>query len=56
MGRNVLLLITTDQQRVDSLGCNGGTIARTPVADRLSRPKASTAPPGQDGIVVNVAD
>ena len=35
MGRNILL-ITTDQQRFDSLGCNGGTIARTPVADRLA--------------------
>lgn len=35
MGRNILL-ITTDQQRWDSLGCNGGTIARTPVVDRLA--------------------
>jgi len=35
MGRNILL-ITTDQQRFDSLGCNGGTVARTPVADRLA--------------------
>ena len=35
MGRNILL-ITTDQQRYDALGCNGGTIARTPVADRLA--------------------
>lgn len=35
MGRNILL-ITTDQQRFDSLGCNGGTIARTPVVDRLA--------------------
>jgi arylsulfatase A-like enzyme len=35
MGRNILF-ITTDQQRFDSLGCNGGTIARTPVADRLA--------------------
>src|SRR3954469_12997913 len=34
MGRNILF-VTTDQQRYDSLGCNGGTIARTPVADRL---------------------
>ena len=30
MGRKILF-ITTDQQRYDSLGCNGGTIARTPV-------------------------
>ncbi|HZR82676.1 MAG TPA: sulfatase-like hydrolase/transferase [Candidatus Binatia bacterium] len=35
MGRKILF-ITTDQQRWDALGCNGGTIARTPVADRLS--------------------
>ena len=35
MGRNILF-ITTDQQRYDSLGCNGGRIARTPVADRLA--------------------
>ena len=33
MGRNILF-ITTDQQRYDALGCNGGRIARTPVADR----------------------
>ena len=35
MGRNILF-ITTDQQRYDSLGCNGGQVARTPVADRLA--------------------
>jgi len=35
MGRKILF-ITTDQQRYDSLGCNGGQIARTPVADRLA--------------------
>jgi len=35
MGRNILF-ITTDQQRHDALGCNGGRIARTPVADRLA--------------------
>jgi arylsulfatase A-like enzyme len=35
MGRKILF-ITTDQQRYDSLGCNGGTIARTPVANRLA--------------------
>jgi arylsulfatase A-like enzyme len=33
MRRNILF-ITTDQQRYDALGCNGGRIARTPVADR----------------------
>ena len=35
MGRKILF-ITTDQQRYDALGCNGGLIARTPVADRLA--------------------
>jgi len=35
MGRNILF-ITTDQQRYDALGCNGGKIARTPVADKLA--------------------
>lgn len=35
MGRRILL-ITTDQQRFDALGCNGGTVARTPVADGLA--------------------
>jgi arylsulfatase A-like enzyme len=34
--RRKILLITTDQQRYDALGCNGGTIARTPVADGLA--------------------
>ena len=35
MGRKILF-ITTDQQRYDALGCNGGTIARTPVVDGLA--------------------
>ena len=35
MGRKILL-VTTDQQRFDTLGCNGGTVARTPVADSLA--------------------
>ena len=35
MGRKILF-ITTDQQRYDSLGCNGGTVARTPVVDHLA--------------------
>ena len=35
MPRNILF-ITTDQQRYDSLGCTGGTIARTPVVDALA--------------------
>ena len=35
MGRNILF-ITTDQQRYDALGCNGGKIAQTPVVDKLA--------------------
>ncbi|MBV9291199.1 MAG: sulfatase-like hydrolase/transferase [Frankiales bacterium] len=35
MGRKILL-ITTDQQRYDTLGCNGGELARTPVVDSLA--------------------
>ncbi|MCC6521503.1 MAG: sulfatase-like hydrolase/transferase [Polyangiaceae bacterium] len=34
--RNILF-ITTDQQRYEALGCNGGRVARTPVADGLAR-------------------
>src|SRR4029079_487087 len=33
--RNILF-VTTDQQRYDALGCNGGTIAGTPVVDALA--------------------
>ena len=36
MGRKILF-ITTDQQRYDALGCNGGRIARTPVVDGWAR-------------------
>ncbi|MCB1741797.1 MAG: sulfatase-like hydrolase/transferase [Gammaproteobacteria bacterium] len=36
MRRNILL-ITTDQQRFDALGCNGGHVARTPHIDALAR-------------------
>ena len=36
MGRKILF-ITTDQQRYDALGCNGGMIARTPTIDALSK-------------------
>ena len=36
MGRRILF-VTTDQQRYDTLGCNGGALARTPVVDRLAR-------------------
>lgn len=35
MGRKILF-VTTDQQRYDTLGCNGGTLARTPVVDSLA--------------------
>lgn len=35
MGRK-FLLITTDQQRFDGLGCNGGRFARTPNIDALA--------------------
>jgi arylsulfatase A-like enzyme len=35
VGRKILF-ITTDQQRYDALGCNGGVVARTPVLDRLA--------------------
>ncbi|MDG2908571.1 MAG: sulfatase-like hydrolase/transferase [Acidimicrobiales bacterium] len=31
-----ILFVTTDQQRYDALGCNGGQVARTPVIDRLA--------------------
>ena len=31
-----ILFVTTDQQRYDTLGCNGGTLARTPVIDALA--------------------
>src|ERR1700741_2269704 len=64
MGRKILF-ITTDQQRYDALGCNGGTIARTPVVDALAAggvryeraynqntvcmPARSTIRPGQSG-------
>src|SRR6185436_3887473 len=32
-----ILFVTTDQQRYDALGCNGGEIARTPVVDSLAK-------------------
>ena len=35
MGRKILF-ITTDQQRYDTLGCNGGELSRTPVVDALA--------------------
>jgi arylsulfatase A-like enzyme len=35
MGRKILL-VTTDQQRYDTLGCNGGSLAHTPVVDGLA--------------------
>ncbi len=36
MGRKILF-ITTDQQRYDALGCNGGKVARTPMIDAWAR-------------------
>ncbi len=36
MGRKILF-ITTDQQRYDTLGVNGGILSRTPVLDALAR-------------------
>ncbi|MDE3115896.1 MAG: sulfatase-like hydrolase/transferase [Pseudomonadota bacterium] len=36
MGRKILF-VTTDQQRFDSLGCNGNPFCRTPVVDALAR-------------------
>ena len=35
VGRKILF-VTTDQQRYDTLGCNGGGVARTPVVDGLA--------------------
>ncbi len=35
MGRKILF-VTTDQQRYDTIGCNGGAVARTPVIDGLA--------------------
>ncbi len=35
MGRKILF-VTTDQQRYDSIACNGGRIAATPTLDRLA--------------------
>ena len=40
MGRKILF-ITTDQQRFDALGCNGGTVARTPGGDALAKARTS---------------
>lgn len=35
MGRKILF-VTSDQQRYDTLGCNGGTLSHTPVVDALA--------------------
>jgi len=35
-GGRKILFVTTDQQRFDALGCNGGRFARTPVIDALA--------------------
>lgn len=34
--RRKILFVTTDQQRYDTLGCNGAVVGRTPVLDRLA--------------------
>ena len=53
MTRRRILFITTDQQRYDSLGCNGGEIARTPVADALAaRGIPFIFATGYDGITI----
>ena len=31
-----IIVVYTDQQRYDTLGCNGGQLSRTPVVDRLA--------------------
>ena len=36
MGRKILF-VTTDQQRYDTLGCNGSIIGRTPIIDSIAR-------------------
>jgi arylsulfatase A-like enzyme len=36
MPRRKILFVTTDQQRYDTLGCNGGTLASTPVVDAIA--------------------
>ena len=36
MSPRKILLVTTDQQRYDTLGCNGGFLSRTPVIDGLA--------------------
>jgi arylsulfatase A-like enzyme len=35
MGRKILF-VTTDQQRFDTLACNGGQLSRTPIVDKLA--------------------
>lgn len=41
MGRKILF-VTTDQQRYDSLGCNGGQIAATPLLIAWPPPASTT--------------
>ncbi len=58
MGRKILF-ITTDQQRFDSIGANGGTIARTPVADRLAAEGVNYTPlllPDEESITTSFAE
>ena len=37
MARKNVIIFYTDQQRADSLGCMGNTVARTPAVDALAR-------------------
>ena len=39
--RRNILFITTDQQRYDTIGVNGGTLSRTPHLDALAREVAA---------------
>ena len=50
MGRKILF-ITTDQQRYDSLGCNGGTLSRTPVVAVMSVFRSMPTKPNPVGAI-----
>jgi hypothetical protein len=51
MGRQNLF-ITTDEMRHDSLGCDGGKVARTPVIDTLVTLYGNMAEDGQPKLLV----
>lgn len=48
--RNILF-VTTDQQRWDALGCNGGAVARTPAVDALAAAGVRYARPHVQNVV-----